>query len=144
MLNFAVSASSVEKGESLKDTALTLEAMGVDAVVIRHPVAGAPWLLRQWLEAAILNAGDGMHAHPTQALLDLFTLRERMGELGGRTIAYVGDILHSRVARSGIKACRAMGMEVIAVAPPTLLPPVALEGVETFSDLDAVDRKSVV
>lgn len=138
VMNFTTSASSVEKGESLKDTALTLEAMGVDAVVIRHPVAGAPWLLRQWLEAAILNAGDGMHAHPTQALLDLFTLRDRMGEVEGRTIAYIGDILHSRVARSGIKACKAMGMEVIVVAPPTLLPPVALEGVETGYDLDAV------
>lgn len=138
VMNFTASASSVEKGESLKDTALTLEAMGVDAVVIRHPVAGAPWLLRQWLDAAILNAGDGMHAHPTQALLDLFTLEERMGEIEGRTIAYVGDILHSRVARSGIKACRAMGMEVIVVAPPTLLPPAAIEGVETSFDLDAV------
>ncbi len=137
VLNFAVPASSVEKGESFKDTALTLEAMGVDAVVVRHPVAGAPWLLSQWLEAAVLNAGDGMHAHPTQALLDLFTLRERAGELEGRTIAYVGDILHSRVARSGMKACRSMGMEVIAVGPPTLLPPVAMEGVETTSDLDA-------
>ena len=138
VLNFVVSSSSVEKGESFKDTALTLEAMGVDAVVVRHPVAGAPWLLRQWLEASILNAGDGMHAHPTQALLDLFTLQERLGDLEGRTIAYVGDILHSRVARSGIKACKAMGMEVIAVAPPTLLPPVALEGVETGNDLDVV------
>ncbi|MEW6553151.1 MAG: aspartate carbamoyltransferase catalytic subunit [Actinomycetota bacterium] len=138
VMNFTASTSSVEKGESLKDTALTLEAMGVDAVVIRHPVAGAPWLLRQWLEAAILNAGDGMHAHPTQALLDLFTLCDRLGDLEGRTIAYVGDILHSRVARSGIKACRAMGMEVLVVAPPTLLPPAELEGVETGHDLDAV------
>jgi aspartate carbamoyltransferase catalytic subunit len=138
VMNFTATASSVEKGESLKDTALTLEAMGVDAVVVRHPVAGAPWLLRQWLKAAILNAGDGMHAHPTQALLDLFTLRDRIGEVEGRTIAYVGDILHSRVARSGIKACRAMGMEVIVVAPPTLLPTAALEGVETAYDLDAV------
>ncbi len=138
VMNFTAQASSVEKGESLKDTALTLEAMGVDAVVVRHPVAGAPWLLRQWLQACILNAGDGMHAHPTQALLDLFTLEERMGELEGRTIAYVGDILHSRVARSGIKACMAMGMEVIAVAPPTLLPPAAFAGVETSHDLDAV------
>jgi aspartate carbamoyltransferase catalytic subunit len=138
VLNFAVSASSVEKGEGLKDTALTLEAMGVDAVVIRHPAAGAPWLLKQWLQASILNAGDGMHAHPTQALLDLLTLRERMGGLEGRTIAFVGDILHSRVARSGIKACRAMGMEVLVVAPPTLLPPVSLEGVEASNDLDAV------
>ncbi len=138
VMNFTASTSSVEKGESLKDTALTLEAMGVDAVVIRHPVAGAPWLLRQWLQAAILNAGDGVHAHPTQALLDLFTLRERMGDVEGRTIAYVGDVLHSRVARSGIKACRAMGMEVIAVAPPTLLPPSPVAGLEISHDLDAV------
>jgi aspartate carbamoyltransferase catalytic subunit len=138
VMNFTTSSSSVEKGESLKDTALTLEAMGVDAVVIRHSVAGAPWLLRQWLEASIINAGDGMHAHPTQALLDLFTMRDRMGELEGRTIAYIGDILHSRVARSGIKACRAMGMEVLVVAPPTLLPATSLEGVETGYDLDAV------
>jgi len=137
VLNFSATASSVEKGESFKDTALTLEAMGVDAVVIRHPVAGTPWLLRQWLEAAILNAGDGMHAHPTQALLDLFTMQERLGELEGRTIAFVGDILHSRVARSGIKACRAMGMHVLAVAPPTLLPPADIEGVEVGYDFDA-------
>ena len=138
VLNFSVSTSSVEKGESFKDTALTLEAMGVDAVVVRHPVAGAPWLLRRWLLASILNAVDGMHAHPTQALLDLFTLRERLGDLEGKTIAYVGDILHSRVARSGMKACRALGMKVVGVAPPTLLPPVSLEGVETGSDFDAV------
>lgn len=138
VLNFTVSTSSVEKGESLKDTALTLEAMGVDAVVVRHPVAGAPWMLRRWLQAAILNAGDGMHAHPTQALLDLFTMQERLGELEGRSVAFVGDVLHSRVARSGIKACRAMGMQVMAVAPPTLLPPAELEGVETGSDFDEV------
>ncbi|MBN2027782.1 MAG: aspartate carbamoyltransferase catalytic subunit [Actinobacteria bacterium] len=138
VLNFSATASSVEKGEGLKDTALTLEAMGVDAVVVRHPVAGAPWLLRQWLEAAILNAGDGMHAHPTQALLDLLTMQERLGELEGRTVAFVGDILHSRVARSGIKACRAMGMQVLAVAPPTLLPAAEIEGVEVCYDFDAV------
>jgi aspartate carbamoyltransferase catalytic subunit len=138
VLNFAVPSSSVEKGESLKDTALTLEAMGVDAVVVRHPVAGAPWLLSQWLEASILNAGDGMHAHPTQALLDLFALRERTGELDGKTIAFVGDIIHSRVARSGVKACKIMGMKVIVVAPPTLLPPVMPPGVEVSYDFDAV------
>ncbi len=137
VLNFTASTSSVEKGESLKDTALTLEAMGVDAVVVRHPVAGAPWLLRRWINATVLNAGDGMHAHPTQALLDLFTMRERIGDLEGKTIAFVGDILHSRVARSGIKACRAMGMEVLVVAPPTLLPPARMEGVEYAHDLDA-------
>ncbi|MGQ9757275.1 MAG: aspartate carbamoyltransferase catalytic subunit [Actinomycetota bacterium] len=138
VLNFTASTSSVEKGESLKDTALTLRAMGVDAVVVRHPVAGAPWLLRRWLDVSVLNAGDGMHAHPTQALLDLFTLRERLGDLEGRTIAYVGDILHSRVARSGFKACLAMGMRVVAVAPPTLLPPNLPEGVEVAWDLDEV------
>ncbi len=138
VLNFTASASSVEKGESLKDTALTLRAMGVDAVVIRHPVAGAPWMLRRWLDVTVLNAGDGMHAHPTQALLDLFTMRERLGDLKGKTIAFVGDILHSRVARSGFKACLAVGMRVLAVAPPTLLPPVLPEGVEASYDLDEI------
>lgn len=145
VLNFSASTSSVEKGESLKDTALTLEAMGVDAVVIRHPVAGAPWLLRRWIGATVLNAGDGMHAHPTQALLDLFTMRERLGDLDGKTIAFVGDILHSRVARSGVKACRAMGMEVLLVAPPTLMPPSPMPGVEHISFLDdAIPRCDVI
>lgn len=138
VLNFSASGSSLAKGESFKDTALTLEAMGADAVVVRHPVAGAPWLLKKWLKASILNAGDGMHAHPTQALLDLFALRERIGNLEGKTIAYVGDILHSRVARSGIKACTAMGMKVAIVAPPTLLPPVRVPGVEVSSDFDEI------
>lgn len=138
VLNFSVSSSSVEKGESFKDTALTLEAMGVDAVVVRHSAAGAPWLLKRWLQASILNAGDGMHAHPTQALLDLFTMRERIGDLEGKTIAYVGDILHSRVARSGIKACRIMGMKVVAVAPPTLLAPAMPPSIEISNDFDRV------
>ena len=138
VLTFTASSSSRAKGESFKDTALTLEAMGADAVVVRHPAAGAPWLLKKWLKASILNAGDGMHAHPTQAMLDLFALRERMGDLKGKTVAYVGDILHSRVARSGIKACKAMGMKVIIVAPPTLLPPISPSGVEISSDFDEV------
>jgi aspartate carbamoyltransferase catalytic subunit len=138
VLNFTASSSSLAKGESFKDTALTLEAMGADAVVIRHPAAGAPWLLKKWLKASILNAGDGMHAHPTQAMLDLFALRERIGDLKGKTVAYVGDILHSRVARSGIKACKAMGMKVIIVAPPTLLPPISPSGVDISSDFDEV------
>jgi aspartate carbamoyltransferase catalytic subunit len=138
VLNFTASSSSLAKGESFKDTALTLEAMGADAVVVRHPAAGAPWLLKKWLKASILNAGDGMHAHPTQAMLDLFALRERMGDLKGKTVAYVGDILHSRVARSGIKACKAMGMKVIIVAPPTLLPPISPSGIEISSDFDEV------
>ena len=135
VLNFSVSASSVEKGESFKDTALTLEAMGIDAVVVRHPVAGAPWLLSRWLKACVINAGDGMHAHPTQALLDLFVLRERLGELEGKTIAFVGDVLHSRVARSGMKACSSVGMKVILVAPPTLLP-LKLPHVDIYHDFD--------
>lgn len=135
VLNFAASSSSVEKGESLKDTALTLEAMGIDAVVVRHPVAGAPWLLSRWLKACVINAGDGMHAHPTQALLDLFVLRERLGELEGKTIAFVGDVLHSRVARSGMKACSSVGMKVILVAPPTLLP-LKLPHVDIYHDFD--------
>lgn len=138
VLNFTASTSSVEKGESLKDTALTLRAMGVDAVIIRHPVAGAPWLLSKWLDVTVINAGDGMHAHPTQALLDLFTMRERLGGLEGASIAYVGDILHSRVARSGMKACMAMGMRVMAVAPPTLLPPFMPGDVEVSHSLDEV------
>jgi aspartate carbamoyltransferase catalytic subunit len=138
VLNFSVSTSSVEKGESLKDTALTLEAMGVDAVVVRHPASGAPWLLQKWLRASILNAGDGMHAHPTQALLDLFTMRERLGDLEGKNIAFVGDIMHSRVARSGIKACRTMGMNVMTVAPPTLLPPGMPDFVPNSNDFDSV------
>lgn len=138
VLNFTASTSSVEKGESFKDTALTIKAMGVDAVVVRHPVAGAPWLLKQWLEVTVLNAGDGMHAHPTQALLDLFTMRERLGDLRGRTVAYVGDILHSRVARSGIKACHAAGMRVLAVGPPTLIPPEMPSFVEVSHDFDVV------
>jgi aspartate carbamoyltransferase catalytic subunit len=138
VLNFSVSTSSVEKGESFKDTALTLEAMGVDAVVVRHSAAGAPWLLRRWLRASILNAGDGMHAHPTQALLDLFTMRERIGSLDRKTVAFTGDILHSRVARSGIKACRIMGMNVVVVAPPTLLPPVVPDDVTVSHDFDSV------
>jgi aspartate carbamoyltransferase catalytic subunit len=138
VLNFSVSTSSVEKGESLKDTALTLEAMGVDAVVVRHSASGTPWLLQKWLRASIVNAGDGMHAHPTQALLDLFTMRDRIGELDGKTIAFVGDILHSRVARSGMKAGRIMDMNVIAVAPPTLLPPVMPDSVRVENDFDAV------
>ena len=138
VLNFSVSTSSVEKGESLKDTALTLEAMGVDAVVVRHSASGVPWLLKRWLQASILNAGDGMHAHPTQALLDLFTMTERIGDLQGKTIAYVGDILHSRVARSGIKACGIMGMKVVAGAPPTLRPPAMPPVVEISNDFDSV------
>ncbi len=124
VINFAAKGSSVSKGESLKDTALTLEAMGADAVVIRHPASGAPHRLATsgWLRAGILNAGDGTHEHPTQALLDAFTLRRHLGELAGRRVTIVGDILHSRVARSNVGLLHTLGARVTLVAPPTLLP----------------------
>jgi aspartate carbamoyltransferase catalytic subunit len=146
VMNFTASTSSVEKGESLKDTALTLEAMGVDAVVVRHPVAGAPWLLRQWLEASILNAGDGMHAHPTQALLDLFTIRQIKGRIEGLKVVIVGDILHSRVARSNIWGFMKLGAEVRVVGPPTLVPKyIESIDVKSYYSLDkAVEGADVV
>jgi aspartate carbamoyltransferase catalytic subunit len=124
VLNFAVSTSSVAKGESLKDTVLTLQAMGVDAVVLRHPMSGAPELIDGWIDASVINAGDGTHAHPTQALLDVYSLLQRMESLEGKRIAIVGDILHSRVARSDIQAFNKLGAKVVLVGPPTLMPPV--------------------
>jgi aspartate carbamoyltransferase catalytic subunit len=140
-MNFTVGSSSVKKGESLRDTVLTIEAMGVDAVIVRHASAGVPWQLARWLEdrVSVINAGDGWHEHPTQALLDCYTLRERLGSLEGRRIAIVGDVKHSRVARSDVWAFTALGAEVTLVAPPTLLPP-SLEGwpVTVSHDLDAV------
>ena len=139
VLNFSAKGSSVSKGESFKDTALTLNAMGVDCVVVRSHSAGAPVQLASYLDVPILNAGDGWHQHPTQALLDVFTMRRHLGDLEGRTVVIVGDILHSRVARSEVQALRMLGAEVVLVAPPTLLPP-AVEGwgVRIASDLDAV------
>lgn len=125
VVNVSASASSVSKGESLRDTALTLAAAGADCVIIRHPASGAAQRLAGWLTEAgtsVVNAGDGMHEHPTQALLDAATLRERLGTLDGRRIVIVGDILHSRVARSNIHLLSALGAEVVLVAPPTLLP----------------------
>lgn len=145
VINFSAKGSSVSKGESLKDTALTLHAMGADAVVVRHWASGAPYQLAHagWLDAAVLNAGDGTHAHPTQALLDAFTIRRHLvGRRGGRRggrhggaggdgvgadikglrIAIVGDVLHSRVARSNVRLLHTLGAEVTLVAPPTLLP----------------------
>lgn len=138
-MNFSVNSSSVRKGESLRDTARTIEAMGVDAIVVRHASAGAPHQIAQWVDAAVINAGDGWHEHPTQALLDTYTIRQHLGELAGRRIAIVGDIKHSRVARSDVLAFTAMGAEVTLVAPPTLLPP-SLAGwpVEVSHDIDAV------
>ena len=138
-MNFSVSTSSVKKGESLRDTALTIEAMGVDAIVVRHRAAGAPHRIAQWVDAAVVNAGDGWHEHPTQALLDCYTVRQKLGEVAGRRIAIVGDVKHSRVARSDVLAFTALGAEVTLVAPPTLLPP-SLAGwpVTVSHDLDAV------
>jgi aspartate carbamoyltransferase catalytic subunit len=147
VINFSAKGSSVSKGESLKDTALTLEAMGADAVVVRHSASGAPHRLAHagWIRGAVVNAGDGMHEHPTQALLDAFTLRRRLrdgavGEdLEGLRVAVVGDVLHSRVARSNVLLLQRLGADVVLVAPPTLLP----VGVETWPcttsyNLDAV------
>ncbi len=122
VINISASSSSVVKGESLKDTGLTLQSMHPDVVVIRHSAAGAPHLLAGLLKASVINAGDGAHEHPTQALLDLFTIRERRPRLEGLKVAIVGDILHSRVARSNILAMQKMGMEIRVCGPPTLLP----------------------
>lgn len=128
VINFSAKGSSVSKGESLKDTALTLEAMGADAVVIRHGSSGAPHLLAHsgWISSAVVNAGDGTHEHPTQALLDAYTLRAHLrankGDLAGVEIAIVGDVLHSRVARSNVLLLHTLGAKVTLVAPPTLLP----------------------
>lgn len=128
VINFSAKGSSVSKGESLKDTAQTLQSMGADAVVIRHGSSGAPHLLatRNWIDAVVINAGDGTHEHPTQALLDAYTirkhLRENDGDLSGIKVAIVGDILHSRVARSNAILLKTLGATPIMVAPPTLLP----------------------
>lgn len=123
VINLSASSSSVKKGESLKDTAATLEAIGTDAIIMRHPASGASQLLRKWLsETSIINAGDGQHQHPTQALLDAVTMRQHIGDVAGKTVLIVGDILHSRVARSNVDLLHTLGAEVVLVAPPTLLP----------------------
>ncbi|MEP6696004.1 MAG: aspartate carbamoyltransferase catalytic subunit [Pseudonocardiales bacterium] len=143
VVTFSAKGSSVSKGESLKDTALTLEAMGADAVVCRHSMSGAPHRLAGWLRGSVVNAGDGTHEHPTQALLDAFTMRRRLGRLDGLRVVIVGDVLHSRVARSNVLLLHILGAEVTLVAPPTLLPvgvedwPVALS-----YDLDGVLAKA--
>jgi len=137
VINISTTTSSVVKGESLKDTGLTLQAMHPDVVVIRHPAAGAPQILAGLLRASVINAGDGAHEHPTQALLDLFTIRERRGSLSGLKAAIVGDILHSRVARSNIFAMQKMGMQVRVSGPATMLPRYLERlGVEVFSRIE--------
>ena len=153
VVNFSAKGSSVSKGESLKDTALTLEAMGADAVVIRHPASGAPRRLTDWVSGRVINAGDGTHEHPTQALLDAFTIRQRLARgtdrhgqgLDGIRVTIVGDLLHSRVARSNVLLLATLGAQVTLVAPPTLMP----YAVETWPcrasfDLDAELGKSDV
>ncbi len=122
-LSIATSTSSVQKGETLLDTARNLEAMNPDMIVIRHASSGAPHFLARHCKSAIVNAGDGAHEHPTQALLDAFTLRQRKGRLAGLRVAIVGDVMHSRVARSNIWLLTKMGADVILCAPPTLIPP---------------------
>jgi aspartate carbamoyltransferase catalytic subunit len=125
IVNFTARGSSVEKGESLIDTVRTLQALGADIVVIRHGQSGAPYLVAQHFDGAVINAGDGRHAHPTQALLDLFTIRERRGQIRGLKVVIVGDIVHSRVARSNLWGLTRLGADVTLCAPPTLLGPAA-------------------
>jgi aspartate carbamoyltransferase catalytic subunit len=122
VMSFTPGTSSLTKGESLKDTALTLRAMGADLMVVRHKATGAPWRVAEWVDVPVVNGGDGAHQHPTQALLDSLTIRRRFGKLDGLRIAIVGDIRHSRVARSDLFAMTALGAQVTMVAPPTLLP----------------------
>jgi aspartate carbamoyltransferase catalytic subunit len=138
-MTFSVASSSVNKGESLRDTVETIAAMGVDAFVVRHKSSGVPWQVSNWTNASVINAGDGWHQHPTQALLDSYTIRGAFGSLEGRHIAIVGDICHSRVARSDVAAFTKLGARVTLVAPPTLLPP-SLDGwpVEVGPTLDDV------
>jgi aspartate carbamoyltransferase catalytic subunit len=137
VINVSTSASSVTKGESLKDTGLTLQAMHPDIVVIRHPAAGAAQFLAGRLAARVINAGDGAHEHPSQALLDLFTIREKVGRLEGLKAAIIGDIAHSRVARSNIYGMQKMGMDVRIAGPRTMLPRfIERLGVEVFTNLD--------
>jgi aspartate carbamoyltransferase catalytic subunit len=123
VINVSGSSSSVTKGETLLDTALNIQAMSPDCVVIRHAASGAAHMLARALRCSVVNAGDGMHEHPTQALLDLLTIREKRGHLDGLSVAIVGDIAHSRVARSNIAGMRKMGMSVTVAGPPTLIPP---------------------
>jgi aspartate carbamoyltransferase catalytic subunit len=138
-LNFAAGASSLSKGESLRDTVDVIASYGVDALVVRHPMAGTPHRIADWTDAAVVNAGDGRHEHPTQALLDAYTLRQHRGALDGMQVAIVGDIRHSRVARSNVLAFSMLGADVTLVAPATLLPDsVAGWPVRVVHDLDAV------
>ncbi len=146
VVNFSPSSSSLKKSEGIIDTAMTLDAMDPDAVIVRHGVAGVPKRIADALEAPVINAGDGAHAHPTQALLDLYTVWEEKGAVDGLCVTIVGDLLHSRVARSNLAAFSKMGAEVRLAAPPTMLPP-AVEslGVKAYTSLrEALDGSDVV
>lgn len=146
LVNFSANTSSVQKGETLKDTVKNIEAMKIDIVVVRHPSSGAPYFIANCVDSSVINAGDGAHEHPTQALLDLFTLREKYKRLKGLKVAIVGDILHSRVARSNIWGLTTMGADVCVCGPTTLMPyEIEKMGVEVYSDLDkALDGRDVV
>ncbi|WP_110238572.1 aspartate carbamoyltransferase catalytic subunit [Nocardioides gilvus] len=143
VINISAKGSSASKGESLRDTVLTVCAMGVDGLVIRHPASGAAQQVSEWVDASVVNAGDGMHEHPTQALLDAYTLQRQLGSLEGRHVAIIGDLTHSRVFRSNIQCLTKLGARVTAVAPPTLMPSgvtswSASAGFETSYDIDEV------
>ena len=143
VINISGKGSSTSKGESLRDTVRTVAAMGVDGFVIRHSASGAAQQVSQWVDAVVINAGDGLHEHPTQALLDAYTMRQRLGDLEGRHVAIVGDLTHSRVLRSNLICLKTLGARVTVVAPPTLMPSgiatwAKSEGFDTSYDLDAV------
>ena len=139
VISFSVSTSSTSKGETLVDTARNIEAMGLDVVVVRHTSPGAPHLLARSLDCSVVNAGDGANEHPTQALLDILTIRERLGRVGGLRVGIVGDITHSRVARSNLWGLRALGAEVVLVGPATMVPcDLAEPGVEITYNFDEV------
>lgn len=145
VISIKAGGSSVDKGESLKDTVETLSAYGPSAIVIRHPHAGSARMLTEWVDAAVINAGDGMHQHPSQTLLDLFTLRNSIGSIEGRSIWIVGDVLHSRVARSNIQGFQKMGANVTVAGPPTLIPRgIESTGCEVRHSLDGIEAADVV
>jgi aspartate carbamoyltransferase catalytic subunit len=145
VMSLKAAGSSMDKGESLKDTVLTLAAYEPHAIVVRHPQIGAPELVARYSDAAVVNAGDGKHQHPTQALLDLFTMRQALGHLEGLHVAIVGDVLHSRVARSNIQALVLLGARVTLVGPPALIPRGIEEmGCETTVDIDAIGAADIV
>lgn len=146
VINISASTSSVVKGETLLDTARNVEAMKCDMIIVRHSCSGAPEFLSKRLKSSVINAGDGFHEHPTQALLDMFTIREKLGKIDGLTVSIVGDIAHSRVARSNIHGLTTMGAKVRVCGPPTMIPPgIEKPGVRSFYDINkAVEGADVV